>query len=155
MFLESVFMKRIWTVPFSFSLVTVSFEGGSFEDKIGSTAFLACWLWSDVDSKGLSSMIGASADNKGVSVIFLTSDEHGKSFLYPGGSRRSEARRLSKTLLASSRKGQWWRAWSPLHNLQGNLDLPFCPLTSFSLVDGVLSTWSLEVDDTGLCKWGD
>ena len=63
-----------------------------------------------MDSEGLSSMIDASTDNKGVSVRFSTSDGLGKSFLYPGGSRSSEAGWLSKTLLASSRKGQWWRA---------------------------------------------
>ena len=46
-------------------------------------------------------------------------------------------------------------AWLPSHSLQGDLALPFCPGTSLSLVDGVLSTWLSEVDATGLCKWGD
>ena len=152
---DYVLTKRIWMVLFSFSLVTVSSEGGPFEDKTGSTAISTCWLWSCVDSEGLYSMIDASTDNNDMSFGFSTSDGLGKSFLYPGGSHYGEVGRLSKTLLASSRKGQWWRAWSPSHSLQGNLDLPFFPLTSFSLVDGVLSTWSSEVEDTGLCKWGD
>ena len=142
-------------MSFSFSLVIVSSKGGPSEDKTGLTVVSNCWLWSSVDSEGLSSMIGASTDKKGVLVRFSTSDGLGKSFLYPGGSRCGEAGQLSKTLLASSKKGQWWRAWLPSHSLQGNLDLPFYPLSSFSLVDGVLSTWSSKVEDTKLCKRGD
>ena len=112
----------------------VSFEGGPFEVKIGLTVVSTCWIWSGVDLEGLSSMIGASTDNKGVSLVFSTSDGLGKSFLYQRWSPCGEARWLSKTLLALSKKGQWWRAWSPSHNLQGNIDLPFYPLTLFSLM---------------------
>ena len=153
--LESVFTKRIWTVSFSFSSVTVSSEGKSSEVKMGLIIVSTYWLWCNVDSEGLSSMIGASTDSKGGSVKFSTRNGFGKSFAYPGGSRCGDTWRLSKTLLASSRKGQWWRAWSPLHSLQGNLDFPFCLVTSFSLVYSVLSTWSSEVDNIGLCKRGD
>lgn len=63
-----------------------------------------------MDSKGLSSMIGTLTDKKGALVVFSTGNGLGKSFLYLGGSHYGDAGRLSKTLLASSRKGQWWRA---------------------------------------------
>jgi len=110
---------------------------------------------SGMDSEGSSSMIDAFADHNGVSARFSTSDGLGKSSLYLGGSRNGETRQSSKTLLASSRKGQWWIVWSRSHSLQGNLLFLFYPDTLLSLVDGVLSTWSSGVFDTGLCKRGD
>ena len=131
---KPLFTKRIWTVSFSFSSMIVSFKDGPFEGKTRSTSASTFWLSSGMDSAGLSSMTDVSTDLNGVSARFSTSDGLSKSFLYPGGSRSSEAGRSSKTLLASSRKGQLWTAWS------------------LSLVDGVLSTWSSEVDDVGLCK---
>ena len=153
--LESVFTKRIWMMSFSFSLITVSFEGRSSEVNMGLTAVSTCWLWSDVDSEVLSSMIGVSTNTKGGSIGFSASNGFGKSFLYLGGSHCGDAGRLSKTLLASSRKGKRWMTWLPSHSLQGNLHFLFYPETSLSLVDDVLSTWTSEVDDTGLCKRGD
>lgn len=147
-------MKRIWTVSFSFSSVMVSFEDEHSEGKIGSTVASTFWILSSMDLEGSFSMVDVLTDHNGVPAGFSTSGGLGKSFLYPGGSRSSEAGRSSKTLLASSRKGQRWMAWSPSHNLQGNLWFLFCPNTSLSLVDGVFSTWSSEVDDTGLCKRG-
>ena len=138
-----------------FSLVIVSSKYGSSEGKTGSTVVSTFWLSSGMDSTGSSSTIDILADHNGVSARFSTSDGLGKSFLYPRGSCNDETRRSSKTLLASSRKGQWWTAWPPSHSLQGNLQFLFCPETSLSLVDSVFSTWSLEADDTRLCKWGD
>ena len=153
--LESVFTKRIWTVLFLFSSVIVSSKDGSSEGNTRSTTVSTFRLSSGMDREGSSSMIDVSADHNGVSTGFSTSDQFGKSFLYPGGSRNGEIGRSSKTLLASSRKGQWWTVWLPSHSLQGNLRFPFCPETSLSLVDGVFSTWSSKVDDTKLCKRGD
>ena len=123
------------------------------QDRVNCCLDLLTFIWCGF--RWLSSMIDASTDHKGVSAKFSTSDGVSKSFLYPRGSRNGETERSSKTLLASSKKGQRWIAWSPSHSLQGNLHFPFCPGASLSLVDGVFSTWSLEVDDTGLCKRGD
>ena len=100
-------------------------------------------------------MISASADHLSGPAGFSTSDGLGKSFLYPGGSRNGETGRSSKTLFASSKKGQRWMAWLPSHSLQGDLALPFCLENSLSLVDSVHSTWLSEVDATELCKRGD
>ena len=93
-----------------------------------------------MDSEGSFSMIDASVDHNDGPTGFSTSGGLGKSFLYPGGSRSGEAGRSSKTILGSSRKGQWWMALLPSHNLQGNLGFLFCPGASLSLVDGVHPT---------------
>ena len=153
--LESVLMKRIWTMSFSFSSVTSSFEDEHSEGKTGSTTVSTLWLSSGMDSEGSFSMIDTLADHSDRPAGFSTGGGLGKSFLYPGGSRSGETGQSSKTLLASSRKGQRWMVWLPSHNLQGNLGFLFYPCASLSLVDGEHSTWSLEVDATGLCKWGD
>ena len=152
---ESVLMKRIWTVSSLFSSVMVSFEDRASEGKTGSTAASTFWLSSGMDSDGSSSMIGASADHLSGPTGFSTGEGLGRSFWYPGGSCARKIGRSSKTLLASSKKGQRWMAWSPSHSLQGNLVFPLCPVASLSLVDGVLSTWLSEVDATELCKRGD
>ena len=101
------------------------------------------------------SAIGVSTAGWVMSVRFSTSEGLGESFLYLDGSCCGESGRLCKILLASSKKGQWGRWWSPSHNPHGILTFPFCPWTSFSLVDGVFSTWSPEIYDTGQCEWGD
>ena len=84
--------------------MTVSFEDEHPEGKNGST------FVSTFDSEVSFSMIDVSADHNGMPARFSTGGGLSKSFLYPGGSRSDEAGRSSKTLLASSRKGQRWTA---------------------------------------------
>jgi len=110
MFIEVCVYEKNFDGVILFSSMTVSSEDGTSEGKTGSTAASTFFLSSGVDSDGSSSMIDASADHLGRSAEFSTSDGLGKSFLYPGGSRNGETGQSSKTLLASSKKGQWWMA---------------------------------------------
>jgi len=63
-----------------------------------------------MDSDSSLSMIDTLDDHFRGPAEFSTSVGLGESFLYPGGSCIGETGRSSKTLFASSKKGQRWTA---------------------------------------------